>query len=161
MRKFILDDDGNPIETENSLVWAHWFEEADNKRRLARTVISRTVDVSTVFLGFDHGFDGGVPILWETLVFGGGMNEHMERYTTKESALAGHERICKKVREYAETHCDHGNKNGLGCQDCQIEKLLEALDYYTNPTIYVGKPETDHGLVAENAIKEHQKTVKS
>lgn len=47
--------------------------------------------VSTVFLGLDHNFTGkGPPILFETMVFGGTLEEMGQRYHTEEEALKGH-----------------------------------------------------------------------
>jgi len=48
--------------------WGAWFETGD--RVVAKTSLGES-DVSTVFLGLDHGLDDGPPILFETLVFGG------------------------------------------------------------------------------------------
>ena len=55
--------------------------------------------VSTVFLGLDHRFGAqGPPILFETMVFGGGnFDQYQERYCTREEALAGHRRILEMV----------------------------------------------------------------
>lgn len=49
--------------------------------------------VSTVFLGLDHSFDEGCPVLFETMVFEGPDAGYMERYHTWDEAVAGHERI--------------------------------------------------------------------
>ena len=46
--------------------------------------------VSTVFLGLDHAFDGGTPLLFETMIFGGEHDEYQERYATWDEAEAGH-----------------------------------------------------------------------
>lgn len=51
--------------------------------------------ISTVWLGSDHRFGGGTPIIFETMVFkdgGGGVcfDIYQERYHTKEAALGGH-----------------------------------------------------------------------
>ena len=56
--------------------------------------------VSTVFLGFDHGFldDNGPPILFETMIFGGKHDQYQERYTTWDDAVAGHERAVRRVK---------------------------------------------------------------
>lgn len=67
--------------------WAHWFETAD--RHVARDKIGR-VSVSTVFLGLDHSFGGGTPILWETMIFGGEHDGYQERYSSRADALRGH-----------------------------------------------------------------------
>jgi hypothetical protein len=47
----------------------------------------------------DHGFGGGPPVLWETMVFGGKLDQQCERYTSRDLALAGHQDIVNKVRE--------------------------------------------------------------
>lgn len=53
--------------------------------------------VSTVWLGLDHQFGDGPPLIFETMVFSPDRNdEDMERYTTEEEALKGHEEMVKK-----------------------------------------------------------------
>ena len=56
--------------------------------------------VSTVFLGLDHGWGDGPPVLFETLVFPD--TKRMDRYCTWDEAVAGHERIVALVLEEAE-----------------------------------------------------------
>jgi hypothetical protein len=47
--------------------------------------------VSTVYLGVDHSFGNGPPLLYETMVFGCGKHDkYQRRYSTQEEALAGH-----------------------------------------------------------------------
>lgn len=53
--------------------------------------------ISTVFLGIDHNFGEGEPILFETLIEGGPKNDHMERYRTWDDAIAGHQRLLKEL----------------------------------------------------------------
>ena len=48
--------------------WLRWFATAD--RRVDFTDYN-TVTVSTVFLGVDHSFGDGSPMLFETMIFGG------------------------------------------------------------------------------------------
>jgi hypothetical protein len=59
------------------------------------------VGVSTVFLGIDHshGRPGG-PILFETMIFGGGvaLDGLQRRYRTFDEAEAGHAEIVARVR---------------------------------------------------------------
>jgi hypothetical protein len=55
------------------------------------------VKISTVFLGLDHSFGGSVPILFETMVFGGEHDGYQERYATWEEAEAGHALTCRMV----------------------------------------------------------------
>ena len=57
--------------------------------------------VSTVFLGINHGFDPDEdPLLFETMVFD--KERHggdMERYSTWDDALAGHEAMVERVKK--------------------------------------------------------------
>jgi len=53
--------------------------------------------VSTVWLGLDHGYGGGPPLIFETMVFGGAHDEDQWRYPTEVEALAGHAEICSVV----------------------------------------------------------------
>ena len=77
MNKYILDEAGNPHPEEDLLKWAQWFEKLDS-RRVDHTHIGDST-VSTVFLGLDHGLEDGEAILWETMVFGGPLDQQMER----------------------------------------------------------------------------------
>lgn len=78
------------------LEWADWFEQAD--RHVADTHLDSGVRVSTVFLGLDHNFWGkGPPILFETLVFGGPLDQQMERYCTWDEADRGHTKMVKRA----------------------------------------------------------------
>jgi len=93
--KFILE--GHKVVYCGDLMkWAKWFETAD--RQVAKTNISDEIIVSTVFLGIDHNFLGKLPILFETMVFGGKLNEQMERYTTWQNAEEGHKRWVAKAQ---------------------------------------------------------------
>lgn len=86
---FILGEDGEPRPV-GVLVWAAWFEANPSARVVLRETVRRGVDVSTVFLSTDHGYYGGAPVLWETMVFGGPFDEQQRRYTSKLAALEGH-----------------------------------------------------------------------
>jgi hypothetical protein len=54
------------------LKWASWYENAN--RRVAETHVG-TFCVSTVFLGLNHCWSDGAPILWESMVFDEKNNE--------------------------------------------------------------------------------------
>lgn len=77
--KYILVD-GVPVAEPDVLKWAEWFEKAD--RKVAHARISN-VDISTVFLGMDHAFGGGEPILFEAMIFGGKHDEYQERLSPR------------------------------------------------------------------------------
>lgn len=55
--------------------------------------------VSTVFMSLDHEWGDGPPILFETMVFGGPLDQAQERYSTKQEAIEGHEKWVNKVKE--------------------------------------------------------------
>ncbi len=91
MSNYILDG-RTPVECNSILEWGKWFEEAD--RHVAKTV-KNDIQISTVFLGIDHSFGGGLPLLFETMIFGGEHDEYQQRYSTWEDAENGHAEACK------------------------------------------------------------------
>ncbi|MEK7705091.1 MAG: hypothetical protein AAB426_09045 [Myxococcota bacterium] len=94
--RYILVD-GEPKPCPDLMEWVRWF--AANDRKVARTDIADGVHVSTVFLCVDHSFgDVGPPLLFETMVFGGALDEHCERYATMAEAVAGHARIVAQAQ---------------------------------------------------------------
>ena len=57
--------------------------------------------VSTVFLGMNHSFRDGPPMIFETLVFprkGKWTEESGERYSTWDEAMAGHTAVVAKLK---------------------------------------------------------------
>jgi len=76
------------------LKWAKWFDTAD---RCVADTRRDDVRVSTVFLGLDHGFGHGPPLLFETMVFVNGSSEGMARYATWDEAVEGHQRMVMQV----------------------------------------------------------------
>lgn len=93
--KYILDGQ-TPVKAD-LMTWARWFETAD--RHVDRTEIGEHL-VSTVFLGLDHQFGDGPPLLFETMVFAGGEPDDMwcERCSTWDEAVAMHQRGCEWAR---------------------------------------------------------------
>lgn len=71
--------------------WARSYENFEKNKRIAYTDINDKCNVSTVFLGMDHNYRRtGDPILFETMIFGGPLNEETWRYTTYDDAERGH-----------------------------------------------------------------------
>lgn len=91
-------DGHTPVPVENILEWSQWFETAD--RHVAEDEIGNA-RVSTVFLGLDHQWGGGPPLLFETMVFDGPLDGEQVRYGTWEQAEAGHRKMVNRVREAA------------------------------------------------------------
>ena len=111
--KYILDTDGRtPIPCPTLSEWARWFEHADKKRVVGSEDVALDgveVTVSTIFLGLDHDFESGEPILFETLVFIGKSqlsddeNATLEglgsRYRTWDEAELGHADAVQAVKD--------------------------------------------------------------
>lgn len=100
--QYILNDQNEPVPCEDLMEWGTWLRENFEKRRIAWTE-DKKYHVSTVFLGLDHGFGYGDPILFETMVFGNednGSISHMEldmeRYATYAEAVEGHARMVQR-----------------------------------------------------------------
>jgi hypothetical protein len=90
---YIWDRKTDKVYPADVLTAGKSFGEDD--RRLAYDVLPDGKVVSTVFLGLDHSYREGPPVLWETMVFsreGNYDDLHMERYTSKKDALEGHAR---------------------------------------------------------------------
>lgn len=89
------DMDGKPMDM---MAWAVMFED-HAKRRVGSTTVWPGWWVSTVLLGMDHSFHGGPPIIFETMVFHPKQSDvEMDRYSTKEEALAGHWAMVRRMR---------------------------------------------------------------
>ena len=90
---------GQPISLQE---WAGALEKRLENRIVAQTILKNGRWVSTVWLGLDHSFGGGPPLIFETMVF---PNENdrgeldCERYSTEQEALAGHEAMMAKWAE--------------------------------------------------------------
>lgn len=92
--KYILDGH-NPVPTDLQ-GWARWYEKAD--RNVARDTVGDDTLVSTVFLGLDHNWGMGPPLLFETMIFGGPHDQYQERCSTWEQAEAMHAKALELVR---------------------------------------------------------------
>lgn len=96
------DADGTmtAVPMDDVLAWGKWFEATmwNHERRVAEDTVGGW-RISTVFLGMDHShMMKGQPVLWETMVFPGQSpnEQHCERYTSYNDAVAGHDRIVKE-----------------------------------------------------------------
>lgn len=100
------DKDGIPVTQEQwGLLWGD-----DAYRMVARSTVAsaadlnQTYDVSTIWLGINHGFGEGLPLIFETMVFGSGdIESDCQRYSTLREAQEGH---IEMVTEVASTMDD-------------------------------------------------------
>lgn len=99
--KYVLDGHAT-VPWDDLLAWGRWFETADRRVALTEHELFR---VSTVFLGLDHQFGPGPPLLFETMAFERGSSSEIEcrRYANWEDAELGHKamvnRLLKTARE--------------------------------------------------------------
>jgi hypothetical protein len=96
MTHYILNKDKIPVEVD-LMTWAEWFGDP-GRRRVALTRLGKT-RISTVFLGLDHRFGPGEPLLFETMIFDTRWQGYQDRYCTYQQALAGHRRAVYHVSE--------------------------------------------------------------
>ena len=68
-----------------------------NSRRVAMTEICGA-QISTVFLGINHNFGDGPPLLFESLIFGSPHDGEQRRYSTWDEAEKGHIEMVEMVR---------------------------------------------------------------
>ena len=71
----------------------------DSDNKVAYTNITKDIYVSTVFLVLDHSFGEGPPLVFETMIFGGELDQYQERYSTYQQAEAGHLKACREARK--------------------------------------------------------------
>jgi len=94
--KYILEGK-TVVPAKSTAEWAAWFGTTD--RRVARFK-SRYLLVSTVFLGLDHNWNGGPPLIFEAMIFGSrknAMDLGCKRYSTYEEAEKGHAELLKGI----------------------------------------------------------------
>ena len=112
---YILDEHDNPVPCYDTPTWGRWIEAAsrDGRKRVCADYdegdATRQIFVSTVFLGVDHGFGSGPPILYETMVFmltaatkdkpgeRISLDDLTRRYHTRDEAMRGHQEVCQIV----------------------------------------------------------------
>jgi hypothetical protein len=75
-----------------------WAQAHTSVQHVGDTTV-KGVRISTVFLGVDHSHGRALPLVFETLVFGGALDQEMVRYTVYDEAEAGHAAMVARVRE--------------------------------------------------------------
>lgn len=107
----ILDKSGpTPVMVKATLdEWAKWLNDGEG-RIVGKDDLSSDVRVSTVCLGLDHSFGEGEPLWFETMVFGGPLDQEQDRYSTWDEAVKGHEAMVAKAKEAATKEQDNGSR---------------------------------------------------
>ena len=97
--------DGKPYEGDGLLQWSKDLENKE-MQRVTQTTLADGRWISTVWLGLDHQYGDGPPLIFETMVFSSRASyedEDQERYSTEKEAVEGHERMVEKWRNKNET----------------------------------------------------------
>ncbi len=97
-----LDENERVYSTDECLTDEEWKE---LRKRFHPDEEVDGYRVSTVFLGIDHCYDGGPPLLFETMVFDkdeNGYDIYCERYPDIKSARAGHKKAIAWVKNKRE-----------------------------------------------------------
>jgi hypothetical protein len=117
-RYYILKD--REVVPSNLDEWAQWLENEAGHRHIGSTHIEpllsaldrfilmaycwlmrrkpRDIWVSTVFLGLDHRYGDGPPLVFETMIFDGPHDGYQTRASTYDEAMAQHEEAVKLAR---------------------------------------------------------------
>lgn len=95
-------DGKTPVPCDDIVAWGIWMGYAP--RQVGFTRIGEAT-VGTAFVGIAEGFRDGRPILFETLVMGGGIHYPREEYCTWDEAEAGHSRRVALVSERSGFDC--------------------------------------------------------
>ena len=89
------DLEGAPID------FTRWAEiHSDRKQKILKQETLNGRLVSTVYLGINHNYGEGEPLIFETMIFPEGewQEDYCERYATKAQALEGHERAVALIK---------------------------------------------------------------
>lgn len=99
MRPMFFDKAGKPIDIQAFAVLSSDLA----YKRVAFDEVAPGVEVSTVWLGYDHAFgiEGDLPIIFETMVFRNGDGYECWRYSTEADAIRGHELRTAELRTRA------------------------------------------------------------
>lgn len=121
---WILDKYLNLVRAD-LYTWAKFFDDME-QRRIAFTRISARITVSTVFLGIDYSFNGGPPLVFESLVFGGKHDGEMLRYSSYDEAVKGHNELVAMSLK------THRRRDPL--EHYVRKKLARPLEFYKEDT---------------------------
>ncbi len=88
-KTYILDSAGQPLREKDISRWGAWFSVHKEERVIGETD-KGMVKVLTIFLGLDHNYGQGDPLLFETRIINGIHDGYNDRYTTRGAAEAGH-----------------------------------------------------------------------
>ena len=87
-----------PIPVKSIDEWMVWLAKQPTFTTRVDLTNIGPIMISTVFLGLDHSWGYGPPMLFETMVFRGGESAECGRYESWEEAAKGHKAFVAKIR---------------------------------------------------------------
>lgn len=91
------DREGQPISHDQ---WGRLRQDDPEYFRVAVSdVAPPSVHVSTVWLGLNHQYGAGPPLIFETMIFGGQHDQWCMRYSTEAEAKEGHARVVAAIEK--------------------------------------------------------------
>jgi len=87
----------NPDHTYRKCSLMEWGKQLQTMDRQVADDNFNDCRVSTVWLGTDHNYWGGPPLVFETMIFKEGSDIYCERYTTWQEAEEGHQKAIQWV----------------------------------------------------------------
>ena len=105
MKFLILNEKHEVTPIEDAIEWGEWYADFSNRKVAQSTWSKPGIFLSTVFLGIDHSYGQGPPLLFETMAFKTEPFEtfreelYCERYATWEQAETGHWNLVKHIIE--------------------------------------------------------------
>lgn len=78
---------------------SEWYFQSSDERRVAYTVLGDEMHISTVFIPLPVDEIMGVPLAFETMIFGGPYDKWDCRSCTFDDAEIVHETVCENLRK--------------------------------------------------------------
>ncbi len=96
MSLFYYLNDDHTVKACSCDEWANQFETMDRQLKVDKV---KDLNVSTIWLGLNHNYFGGEPLLFETMIFKGHMESmgYCNRYSTWDEALEGHKKAIQWI----------------------------------------------------------------
>ena len=89
--------EGQPVPANDANEWAQWCLTHRAERLVAEEWVGEAL-VCTSFLGIDVNLLGAIPILWETVVWGGKYDKYVRRCASRKEAERGHRETVRMLR---------------------------------------------------------------
>ncbi len=99
MGRYYILRDNEIVEEPDHAKWSEWYKSTYEQVRTIASTRLQHGTVQTVFLAMNMNLSqADAPMLFETRVKGGWLDDEWERYATLEEAQAGHEAFVARVR---------------------------------------------------------------